>query len=64
MIVINSPTKTGKLVGHYPLVQYASKLQLPFANILLVSARNVKKRPKKCESAKIMASPIHQRPNG
>jgi hypothetical protein len=56
-----SPSKPGKLIGHYPIVQYASKLQLPFANLLLVSARNVRKRPKKCESTKVVATPIHKK---
>lgn len=56
-----SPSKPGKLIGHYPIVQYASKLQLPFANLLLVSARNVRKRPKKSESTKVVATPIHKK---
>jgi hypothetical protein len=60
MPTTNSPTKYGKLVGHYPLVQLSSKLQLPFANLLLVSARSTKKA-RKSESSKVITAPIHQK---
>ena len=59
--MINSPPVSyNKLAGQYPLTQIPPKLRLPLNNVLLVSTKSGKKRPKKAESSRAMVVPIHQ----
>lgn len=59
--MINSPPVSyDKLAGHYPLIQMPPKLRMPLNNILLVSAKSGKKKPKKADSSRVMVVPIHQ----